>query len=98
MSPPAANPRHDRITRAERLLDRWLDLYEAALDQALASDPASAKLLDMAKVGDLANALTILRRVVEIETLALKYQRLVAPVDADAHDDRADLDPQLFAE
>lgn len=98
MSPPATDPRHARIARAERLLDRWLDLYEAALGQALACDPANPKLLDMAKVGDLANALTIVRRVVEIQTLALKYERLVAPTDETAHADLADLDPQLFAE
>jgi len=98
MSPPAIDPRQARVARAERLLDRWLDLYEAALEQALASDPANAKLLDMAKVGDLANALTIVRRVVEIQTLALKYERLLAPAEDNALVDLADLDPQLFAE
>lgn len=92
--PPEPSHRESRIQRAERLLDRWLDLYEQALEQA--TEPP-CKLPDPTKIGDLANAFTILRRCVEIETLALKYQRLLSPAQ-DPHDALADLDPELFAE
>jgi len=79
------DPRTLRLGRVEALLDRWLERFEAALEDA-APDPS--------RTTELVNVFTILKRIREIEALERKLA-------AEArHDDTgfAALDPNLFGE
>lgn len=60
---PETGLRRQRLARAEALLDRWLDLFESALNDAR-PDPT--------KTTELANIFTICRRILEIEALMRK--------------------------
>ena len=80
-----ASARRERLARAERLLDRWLDLFEQALDDARP---------DASRTTELANIFTICRRILEIERLQSKQE------DSAEHACPAPyaMDPNLFGD
>ncbi len=70
--PMLTEQRRARLTRAERILDRWLDLFEAQLENAR-PDPS--------KTTELSNVFTICRRILEIEQLMQKLADKEEPTD-----------------
>ena len=86
MIPDSSGPRLARLRRAEALLDRWLDLFEAALDDAR-PDPA--------RTSELANVFTILKRIQEIETL---IHRATEAARSHDHKPLFEPDPHLFGD
>jgi len=99
MTTPAASPdppqppddaRRARLRRVEGILDRWLDLFEAALDEAR-PDPT--------KTTELAGVFTMIKRIHEIDHLVRKIAALedaVARHDDHAHGFR--IDPDLLGD
>jgi len=80
-----SNNRRERLARAEEMLDRWLDIFGGALDEAR-PDPS--------KTTEFANVFTILKRIREIELLEHK-------LDAETSNEglsRLDLDRRLFGD
>lgn len=92
--PPSTAPAPDwlqglnkRLSRAEGLLDSWMDRYEANLADA---SP------DASKVAELVNIFTLLKRILEIQDL---QQKLILLERASSHEQTTDsfiLDPTLF--
>ncbi|MBX3728569.1 MAG: hypothetical protein KF858_05240 [Candidatus Sumerlaeia bacterium] len=80
--------RRRRLERAEALLDRWLDLFEQALD-------APAARVDASRTVELANVFAICRRILEIEQLDRRLQE----GNATGHEPAAGIvDPHLFGD
>lgn len=84
--PDPRGDRRERLRRAEALLDRWLDLFEEAIEDAR-PDPS--------KTAELANVFTICRRILEIEKLA----RQLDAQEEHAHESpRGLVDSNLFGD
>jgi hypothetical protein len=87
-SPSDTDHRRRRLQRAEELLDRWLDLFEQALD-------AAAARVDASRTVEFANVFAICRRILEIEQL----DRRLKEGSTNGHEPAAGIvDPHLFGE
>ncbi|MDX1972834.1 MAG: hypothetical protein SFY68_09925 [Candidatus Sumerlaeia bacterium] len=74
--PPLWMKRLDRrLHRAEKLLDVWMDRYEANLPQA---EP------DASKIGELVNFFTLLKRILEIHEAQQKLLLLQQTVETES--------------
>ena len=87
MANPLNPARRARLERAEALLDQWLDLYEAALDNAKP---------DASKTSELSNVFSMVKRIYEIETARLNLDQLEEKLDA--HNAQPLIDSELFGD